>query len=161
MLTRGQIPDYNPWIPINSPQADAEGYAFLRELVAARSSFARSFIVDGAMLPPVAVDSPPIQVRWRLTSGETGEAPFPAIQHSAWRAADGTVGIVMTNISNAAARAQVSVRLQALGLSSAGKYTVRIVSGAQSTTIAADVASDSSYTVEVPSLKVIVVTISR
>jgi hypothetical protein len=161
MLTWGQIADYNPWIPINSPQADAAAYAFLREIVAARSGFARSFLVGGSMLPPPAVDSPVVQVRWRLTSGQSDEAAFPAIQHSAWRAADGTVGIVMTNISNAAVRAPVSIRLQDLGLGSTGPYTVRIVSGAQSTTVAADVSGDSSYIVEVPSLKVLVVTVSR
>jgi hypothetical protein len=68
---------------------------------------------------------------------------------------------VLTNISDGSVRTTVPIRLQELGLRPTAKYTVRLVSTSQTATLATDMAGDGSFAIDVPPLRVVVVTISQ
>jgi hypothetical protein len=112
------------------------------------------------MLPFLSIQSPLVDVRWRLTTGEPGAASFSAVQHSAWRASDGTVGVVVTNISDDSVHLRIPIQLKALGLSSNVRYTVRLLDGTQTSVVSANVVGDTIPEIDVPPLKVLLVTIT-
>ncbi len=159
-LVWGQIPDYNWWQPIDSPAADAPGFQFLRDVARARTGFAKDFLVNGAMLAPLELASPDVAVKWQLTTGQFDSSTFPAIQHGAWRAPDGRVGIVLTNISGQSIQVALPIRPVDLGLSPATRFAVSVLDGTGSRTIASDVSGNASYLLDVPPLKVLLVVVS-
>ena len=144
-LVWGQMPDYNWWQPIDSPGTDAQGFQFLRDVARARTGVAKAFLVDGAMLAPLELASPGVDVKWQLTTGQFESSTFPAIQHGAWRAPDGRVGIVLTNISSQSIALALPIRPVDLGLSPAARFDVSIFDGTGSRTIASGVSGNASY----------------
>jgi hypothetical protein len=161
-LVWGQMPSENNSSPSNTPNADPRTFQFIRDIARARTGFARSFLVDGSMLPPLAITSPNVSVTWSSSSGGgAGSGSFPAIQHSEWQAPDGAVGIVLTNISDQTLSVTVPIQRQRLKLDASLSYIVQLTDGASITTLPNGLSADSSFQVDVPSLKVLLLKITQ
>ncbi len=113
------LSDLNPPVP----EARPDHAAYLRELVRCYHESAKKFLLYGQWLPPfaLAVESFKLPQRARTI---TVDRNVPAVLHSVWRAEDGGVGIVMTNITDKPAKIFYNVRLDALGLGQRKEYVL-------------------------------------
>lgn len=126
-LTWGQIPDYQINVGY-TPALESMAETYLKGAISARTTYAKKFLVDGVMLPAPQLSVPLTQVSWMSSQTETGQ--FPSIQESAWRASDGSVGIVMTNISSGGVTFSLPISYSRLGLPPGAAYSVQYTGGA-------------------------------
>ena len=61
---------------------------------------------------------------------------MPSVVHSAWKAEDGTLGLVFTNIDTSAHTVNYTVDTQYYQLPAAGQYDVTVLAGAGVGTVA-------------------------
>jgi hypothetical protein len=125
ILTWGQIPNVNETEP-GAANADTATFQFVRKIAQFRAGIGKPYLVGGSMLPPLPITSPTTMANWTPSAGGTASALFPSVQHSEWTAADGSVGIVLTNISDEGLTARVPLSFQALGLADSQAYTVEL-----------------------------------
>jgi hypothetical protein len=153
-LTWGQEHNYSWNQPYNSPNLDMQALAYIRTVTAARQGFAKPYLVYGQMLPPLAIGSPMSTISWSFSGDGSGTGSFPAIQHSEWRAVDGSVGIVLTNISAQALNVSVPISFSKLGLTSNVSYTVSLIGSSSPAQMLNQITGDSAVTVSVAPLQV-------
>jgi uncharacterized protein (TIGR03437 family) len=157
-LMWGQIPDYQ--IPVGyTPALEPTAEVYLKNAITARTTYAKKFLVDGIMLPPPQLKVPSTTVSWILFSQnntqETGQ--YPSIQESAWRASDGSVGIVMTNIAPNGATFSLPIAYSRLGLPAGAAFTVQTTDGSSVTALDSNMVKDSSYSITLATQQIILV----
>jgi hypothetical protein len=159
ILTWGQIPNVNQTEP-GAPNTDTATFQFLRKIAQIRAGIGNPYLVGGSMLPPLPIASPTTAVNWTPSAGGTASALFPAVQHSEWTAADGSVGIVLTNISNESLIAQVPLSLQALGLPDSQSYTAELFDNAAIRSVRIGVSSGEAFSVQLAPLDIALIRIT-
>jgi uncharacterized protein (TIGR03437 family) len=131
-----------------------QALTYIKTVTTARQGFAKPYLVYGQMLPPPAITSPMFTISWSFTGLGSGSANFPAIQHSAWQAPQGSVGIVLTNISSQAISVSVPISFSRLGLSRDISYTVSLADANSTSVLLSQLTSDSAVTISVAPLQV-------
>jgi hypothetical protein len=106
-LTQGVVPSAGRYWP--TPKAsNPVTLAFYTKIVRAAVRDCWRYIMFGEMLRPPAIDVPRIAAAYVRLTGESLDYLLPknrhvvtdaAVQHSAWRAADGTLGYIFVNVS--------------------------------------------------------------
>ena len=152
-LTWGQMP--------NLPIADNPGAAvqtYLQAAIAARTTYAKKFLVDGIMLPPPQISVPTTLVSWNHTwaVNTPGTGQYPSIQQSAWRAIDGSIGIVLVNISPGSVTFSLPISYSRLELPPGAAYTVQSTGGSAATNLV----KDSAYSITLTSQQILLVTLA-
>jgi uncharacterized protein (TIGR03437 family) len=149
-LTWGQIPDYQ--IPVGyTPALEPMAEAYLKSDIAARTGYAKKFLVDGMMLPAPQLNVPTTPVTWvtNWTTNTTATAQYPSVWDSAWSAADGAVGIVLTNIAPNNLTVSLPISYGRLQLPAGSAYTVQTTDGITTATLDSNLVQDSSYSIPV------------
>jgi hypothetical protein len=156
-LTWGQFPNYqmDPYQNPLEPEADA----YLESEITARTTYAKKFLVDGIMLPALQISSPTTPVTWYrdATGTATTTRQFPSIQESAWRASDGSVGIILTNIAPNSVTFSLLIDYTRLKLPAGAPYTVQTTDGLSTAALDSNMVKDSNYTITVKSQQVLLV----
>ena len=160
-VTWGQIPVYQIQPGITDTPADTDSRSYLKAAVDARTTYAKDYLVSGTMLPGISLSVPTTTVSWIVfsQSNQQVSGQFPAIQHSEWRGSDGTTGIVLTNITTQTVTATIPLQFERLQLDRSLSYVVQLTDGASTSMLSSGLASDTSFQVEVPSLKVLLLKI--
>lgn len=116
-LAQGVIPSGGRYWP-EPGKSNPVTLAFYKKVVRAAAQECWRYIMFGEMLRPPAIEVPLIEASYLRFTGECLDHLLPqnrhvvtdhAVQHSAWRAADGTIGYILANIS--LAPVEVSIRL--------------------------------------------------
>ncbi len=160
-LTWGQIPDYQ--IPVGyTPALESMAEAFLKNIISARTTYAKKFLTDGIMLaaPQLKVASTPVSWVTNFSTNATAAGSYASIQASAWRASDGTIGIVMTNIAPSSLTFSLPASYARFGLPSGAAYTVQSTTGSAVTTLDANMVADSAYSLTLAPLDIMLVTLT-
>jgi hypothetical protein len=100
-LIWGEMPLVNTPEDLMSKQADRDSIDLTAKLARARCSYARDFLVYGQMQPS-RVESPTIAVLFHPDPSVYRirfDMKAPAVLGSSWRAVDGSLGIILTNIA--------------------------------------------------------------
>ena len=79
---------------------------FVRDIALARTGFAQPYLVFGIMQRPLDLDVPDIDLNWRMYNfnphsdiyDQQGIQRVPMVQHSAWLAPDGSLGLLFVNL---------------------------------------------------------------
>jgi hypothetical protein len=119
--------DFFEWVdprdPATSPYDPRKG-AFLRDIAAARTGFARDFLAYGQMLPPLAVRCESVRLDYTYYNNidwggqpnslefasESGTHDVPGVLHVAWRFED-RLGLLFVNLGAEPTRAEVDFDL--------------------------------------------------
>lgn len=155
-LTWGHIPNYNLKQDLRDVSADERALNYLKAIGTARTSYAARFLVGGEMLKPLSIASPLVTVR---TEGGRYTGQFPAIQHSAWRAVDGGIGIVLTNIGEQPITVTVYLDFERLGLKEGERYVVRVFGAGKEEPAVSSMTRSVSLAVTVDPLEIELLTI--
>jgi hypothetical protein len=88
----------------------------------------KKFLFFGEMLRPPKLegDNPILSASWSENQKDT---EMPAVSHSAWKAEDGTLGLVFTNMDNSAHTISYIVDIKQYKLPQTKKYSVKIIDG--------------------------------
>jgi uncharacterized protein (TIGR03437 family) len=157
-LTWGQIPDYQ--IPVGyTPALEPMAEAYLKNDIAARTGYAKKFLVDGVMLPAPQLNVPTTPVSWitNWTTNTTATAQYPSVWESAWRAPDGSVGIVLTNIAPSGLTFSLPISFSRLQLPAGAAYSVQATDGTTTATLDSNLVKDSSYSITVAPQQILLV----
>ncbi len=141
---------------------DAAAKSYMQAVITARTTYAKRFLIDGMMLPPPQLSVPSTPVTW-ITNFQTnaqGTGQYPSIQESAWRAADGTVGIILTNIATSNVNFQLPISYTRLHLPPGAAYTVQSTGGSATTTLDANLVKDSAYSITLTPSQILLVTLT-
>jgi uncharacterized repeat protein (TIGR01451 family) len=151
------MPNYH--IPLSPSALLAAAQTYLQAAIAARTTYAKKFLVDGIMLPAPELNVPTTQVSWINWSQNdtqmTGQ--YPSVQESAWLASDGSIGIVMTNISPGNVTFSLPISYSRLELPSGAAYTIQTTDGSSTTTLDSNMIQDSSYLITLASQQILLV----
>ncbi len=161
-LTWGQLPDYNLNPNNNSPLKPVAA-AYLQSAIVARTTYARKFLIDGIMLPAPRLNVPLTSVT-RIVWSEGGRqvtSQQPSIFESAWRAGDGSTGIVLTNIAPGSVTFSLPISYSRLGLPAGATYTVQAIGDSSSTSLDANMTKDASYSITLASQQILLVTLTQ
>jgi hypothetical protein len=151
---------------LSGPDTDLSALAYLRGIAVARTSYAKPFLVEGAMLHPPPVSTPTTHVvaprpNWRAAPPYIDIVrDVSAVQASAWRSPDNEVGIVLTNIADSSVGFSVSLDLAQLGLLEGDHYVVRFVTDRGTRELATDLTTSRSIDLQLPAGGVALVTLS-
>lgn len=159
-LTWGQIPDYQ--VPVGyEPALEPSAEAYLKQAIAARTTYAEKFLVDGIMLPAPQLAVPATTVSWIDFSANntTVTGQYPSVQESAWLATDGSVGIVLTDIGSSSVTFSLPVSYSRLELLSGTTYTVKAVDASSTAVLDSNLISDSAYSITLAPQQVLLVTL--
>ena len=85
---------------------------------------------------------------------------YPGIQESAWRASDGSVGIVMTNIAPGSVTFSLPISYSRLNLPSGAAYVVQSVDASPGAVLDANLTKDSAYSITLASQDILLVTLT-
>lgn len=100
VLKWGKLPSYNFRDPLPSGDLNEKAFDYLKEIVSARQNYAKKYLVLGQMVKAPKIDSPNTNIPISFPRSNVDRTlKVPSIQYSAWKANDGTVGVIMTNIS--------------------------------------------------------------
>ena len=88
----------------------------------------KKFLFFGEMLRPPKLegDNPILSAAWNANQKNT---EMPAVSHSAWKAEDGTLGLVFTNLDNSAHTISYSLDTKQYKLPQTKKYSVKVIDG--------------------------------
>jgi uncharacterized protein (TIGR03437 family) len=156
-LTWGQMPN---WHINDTPGAAAQSY--LQAAITVRTTYGKKFLVDGIMLPPPQISVPTTPVSWTQTwtVNAPGSGQYPSVLQSAWRATDGTVGIILTNIAPSSVTFSLPISYSRLELPPGAAYTVQSTGGSAATTLDANMVKDSAYSITLTSQQILLVTLT-
>jgi uncharacterized protein (TIGR03437 family) len=165
-LTWGQMPQYA--IDRFPSSLDAAAQTYLQAAITARTTYAKKFLVDGIMLPPPQLSVPTTPATWAVysysqnntqtTTPVTGQ--YPSIQESAWRASDGSIGIVLTNIAPNSVTFSLPISYSRLGPPSGAAYTVQSTGGSSPAVLDSNLVKDSAYSITVTPQQILLVTLT-
>jgi hypothetical protein len=162
MLIWGQIPDYQyKTLKLVDSWGDTDSEAYLKAAITARATYARAYLVSGDMLPAPELESPSVLVNTVFWENRPYSAWYPAVQHSAWRSPDGSIGIVMTNMGNDIVDVRLRVGFDRLGLSAGTSYVVRAVDVHSDRLVDPSLMADDAYSLSLHPRGILLVTISR
>lgn len=131
-LTWGSVPYYSGLQILQSPSLDRETLAYVKRIAEARSTYLRPFLLEGQMARPLRLVSPTTDVRsdWQYLPGAQTPVTFqlqvPALQHSVWRAPDGSLAFLFTNISNGPVSIDFPIELEPYGIERGKTYQVTL-----------------------------------
>jgi hypothetical protein len=115
------------WFGADVVSVDSAEAQYLKELTHAFSA-ARKFLLLGEMLRPPRIegDNPMVSDVWR-----DGQKPveMPAVGCTAWKAPDGTLGLVFTNCDVSPHSIRYELDLSDYGLSEGRRYVIRRIAG--------------------------------
>jgi len=156
-LTWGQLPTYGINVYPDSLGQDAQAY--LRTAITVRTTYAKKYLADGVMLPAPEISSPLTPVTWIVWSENNRQqtAQYPSIQHSAWRASDGNVGIVLTNITPASVPISLPLTYSRLGLAGGAAYSVEVNDGTSTSVLDSSLVKDSTYSLTLKPSQILLV----
>jgi len=97
ILTWGEIPSYNMQESLYDPYADTILINYVKKIGYARTNYAHKFLSRSIPIKPGKIDSPTTLVR--IEDGQFFNVS--ALQYSAWRSDEGSIGYTLTNIANA------------------------------------------------------------
>jgi hypothetical protein len=159
-LVRGESPAYQVQRSPNPTTAGAD--EFMKAALQARTTYAKKFLFDGVMLPAPLIDSPATTVQWILWQQNNMQmsADYPSIAASAWRAADDTVGIVMTNIARSSVSFSLPISFARLGLAPGAAYTVQSADGSSISTLDPNLTKDAAYPIFLKSQQILLVLVT-
>ena len=88
----------------------------------------KKFLFFGEMVRPPKLegDNPILSASWSANQKNT---EMPAVSHSAWKAEDGTLGLVFTNLDNSAHTISYNVDTKQYDLPQFKKYSVKMIDG--------------------------------
>jgi hypothetical protein len=117
---------------------DSSKVEFVREVVAARTGFAKDFLVYGAMARPTMFDAPEIDLDYLLYNTihrerrhERETLRVPAVVHAAWRAPDGRLGLLFVNLrKDGDQELELRLDLEPYGFVPGRPYAARLITGA-------------------------------
>jgi hypothetical protein len=163
-LVWAQIPGYY-YYPTNSgkPPVVQRSLDFIRNIVKARTTFAKKYLTNGSMLPPPVIQCPSITATYVLresTNSATATRDFPSVPVGAWRASDGDVGIVLANLGTNTVAVQLPIDFHRLSLGTSPLYKARLVRDSGAMPLPPASPPLSAYTVELDPLEVAVVALS-
>jgi hypothetical protein len=113
------------------------------------------------MLPSPRVESPSFFLTTTFRESGAYSASYPAIQHSAWRAADGSIGIVLTNIGDQSIDMTLPIDFDRLGLSAGSRYAVRAINDRSDSLLDPALEATHSYGLTIPPRGILLVTVSK
>ncbi len=89
----------------------------------------KKYLFFGEMVRPPKLegDNPVLSAAWYANQKET---EMPAVSHSAWKAEDGTLGLVFTNLDNSVHTIRYNLDTKQYDLPQINKYTVKVIDGA-------------------------------
>ena len=112
----------------------------MHELATARTGPANRYLAYGTMLPPLAIESPMIELDWFHYNCPTswpayrdaGTHRVPAVVHCAWRYGD-AAAVVLVNVDSVEHSVRVPANAETLRLPRRGGYTVQRILGGEPT----------------------------
>ena len=136
------------WAPWEKSGSDADSFRMLRAVTALRRGPARDFLVFGRMLRPAEVEGIEV-VTW---SHESRANAVPAVFHTAWRAPDGSLGVVLANWTGA----QCDVTVRDTRLVEANDLAELVVfTSAQNVTSKRAIPTDAGVVLSLPALSAV------
>jgi hypothetical protein len=154
-------------LPDHRYEIDPEKAAFVRELAAARTGPANPYLAYGAMLPPLEVASPTIELPWMHYNsppgwpafGDRGTHEVPAVVHCAWRYGD-DAAVVLVNVDGLEHEVLAPVNTRTLRLDADVAYELTRVEGAERTSLGC-LSADGGLAILLPPRKVVVIEATR
>ncbi|HAM09706.1 MAG: hypothetical protein A2X05_10430 [Bacteroidetes bacterium GWE2_41_25] len=118
----------------------------------------KKFLFYGEMVrPPKLVgDTTVLSAAWSKNQEDT---EMPAVSHSAWKAEDGTLGLVFTNLDNSAHTISYTVDSKQYNLPQTKKYDVKVIDGVGAGKIKRYNSSSFTRTEKIPARSVLVLEI--
>ena len=157
MLVWGEIPLNNNWMPVESPAFDKQAAKLLKEISQARTTYAKDFLVYGRMQPPPRISSPVTAVPLPKDLGDPPPVmTVPSLMHSAWRASDGCIGLVLFNLANEPISFKLPISRAQLGLSPGIKYSVHSVRNGTFGIVLAELSQDTNLALSIQSKEILV-----
>ena len=117
------------WFDPNILNLESPEAKYLKTLCKALNKDAiKKFLFFGEMVRPPKLegDNPVLSASWSANQKNT---EMPAVSHSAWKAEDGTLGLVFTNMDNSAHTISYIVDIKQYKLPQTKKYSVKIIDG--------------------------------
>jgi hypothetical protein len=100
-----QVAEHYADIEPHAFAVDPAKVEFVREVAAARTGFAKDYLVYGTMARPIAFDTAEVELDYLLYNTIKIQRPreretlrVPAVIHAAWRAPDGRLGLLFVNL---------------------------------------------------------------
>lgn len=134
VLNWGNLPSYNFREYLTSSTLDRRSWEFMKSIVLARKTYAKKYLVLGKKLKNLEIDSPLIHVPLNLGDVST-QLMVPALQHSAWEAEDGSVGLILTNINVDPIAVTFDIIPETIGLARNENYTITKINGGTSSIV--------------------------
>jgi hypothetical protein len=117
------------WFDPNILNLESPEAKYLKALCTALDKDAvKKFLFFGEMVRPPKLegDNPILSAPWSANQKNT---EMPAVSHSAWKAEDGTLGLVFTNMDNSVHTISYIVDIKQYKLPQTKKYSVKIIDG--------------------------------
>ena len=131
---------------------------YMKKLAKCRG-LARKFLVFGEMLRPPHSDNklPEISTSWGFTSAGTPHIiKMPAVLASAWRAEDGSLGIISTNVSTSPQSVIYTIDAHKYHLPESRSYTITRITEKEKVEIAKSTTSTFRINDIIPSRNVVI-----
>ena len=153
-------------LPDRRFEIDPDKAAFVCELAAARVGPANPYLAYGAMLLPLQIDCPVVELDWRHYNCPTewpafddaGTHAVPAVVHCAWRHGE-SAAVVLVDVDREPLRVDVPLDVRSLRLPAHRSYTVDVVA-ADARTSLGELPPDGVVTVDLPSRAVVVLEVT-
>ncbi|MBS3788976.1 hypothetical protein KGY79_12380 [Candidatus Bipolaricaulota bacterium] len=100
ILKWGKLPSYNFRDPLPSPDLNEEAFELLKNITHIRQNEGKNYLVSGKMIKAPTIESPTTKIPLKFPNQNIDTTlEVPAIQYSAWKSSDGSIGLVLTNIA--------------------------------------------------------------
>lgn len=123
---------------------DPAKVAFVREIAAARTGFARDYLVYGTMIRPLSIEAPEVELDYFLYNvprdlphyGERGTLRVPSVVHVAWRYRHEKIGLLFVNLQKEGAQeVTLDIDLANYGFAEGGNYGVELITAVRHTSL--------------------------
>ncbi len=100
ILKWGKLPTYNFRDPLPSHDVNEKALDLLKNIASIRQSRGKKYLVTGEMVKAPEINSPVTTIPLEFPGHNIDTTlKVPAVQYSAWKSDDGSVGLVLTNIA--------------------------------------------------------------
>jgi hypothetical protein len=147
---------FNPNV-VDLPSPEAEYIKTLCKALDEKS--VKKFLVYGQMVRPPSLsgENPVLAAKWRIGQRDT---EMPSVSHSAWKAEDGTLGLVFTNLDNSAHTVSYTVDAKQYQLAQASQYSITVINGVGAGKVKRYNSSSFTRTENMPARSVLVLEIN-